>query len=158
MNTQQMLLALLIARCELLEHQAQYDALTGAYNRHALNTINLNSQTLVIAVDVIGLGETNNNYGHHEGDWRLKDVASRLKASVRQSDYVVRFGGDEFVIIVPNCSTTGLACILDRIAEIPSIYYGVNIGCGSINTLVRDAFGKVEEIKRLKKFNQTSTQ
>lgn len=149
MNTQQMLLALLIARCQVLEHQAQHDALTGAYNRHALKSIVFKPQLLVIAIDIIGLGETNNKLGHHEGDKLIKNVATEIKSSIRQSDYLIRFGGDEFLVIAPDCGEHGASAILNRINQIRAIYHEYAIGFDNVDTLVRAAFAKVEMQKNI---------
>jgi len=56
----------------------------------------------VIFIDLDGFKEINDNNGHDAGDHVLKEVAQRLKCSVRQMDTVARLGGDEFLIVLPK--------------------------------------------------------
>ncbi len=58
--------------------------------------------TALVFCDVDNFKGINDRFGHHVGDVVLTEVASRLRASLRSSDFVGRFGGDEFVIVVPN--------------------------------------------------------
>ncbi|MEW6992090.1 GGDEF domain-containing protein [Colwelliaceae bacterium 6441] len=74
----------------------------------------------------------NDTYGHHVGDEILKNFAAALKKSVRDSDSIFRFGGDEFVIIVEDASEQSLLVIEERInlalAE-NSLLTQYNVGC-----------------------------
>jgi diguanylate cyclase (GGDEF)-like protein len=58
--------------------------------------------TALIFCDVDNFKAINDRFGHHIGDAVLTEVASRLSAALRSSDFVGRFGGDEFVVVVPN--------------------------------------------------------
>lgn len=89
-------------------HDARHDQLTGLYNRIALfeelekATIQakVNDTTLgVLFLDLDRFKVINDSMGHDAGDELLRIVGSRLRASVRSSDVVARFGGDEFVVI-----------------------------------------------------------
>ena len=92
-----------------MKYMATHDDLTGLANRVLLkdrlsNAITFHQrQELSIAVlfiDLDGFKNINDNYGHDVGDELLIEVASRLKSCVRESDTVVRFGGDEFVLLL----------------------------------------------------------
>ncbi|NQZ83648.1 MAG: transporter substrate-binding domain-containing protein [Colwellia sp.] len=94
---------------EKMKHMATHDELTGLANRvllkDRLNTsISFHQrQSLKIAVlfiDLDGFKNINDTYGHDVGDELLVQVADKLKTCVRQSDTVVRFGGDEFVLLL----------------------------------------------------------
>ncbi|MFT5759355.1 MAG: diguanylate cyclase (GGDEF)-like protein [Alteromonadaceae bacterium] len=94
---------------EKMKHMATHDELTGLANRvllkDRLNTaINFHQrQSLKIAIlfiDLDGFKNINDTYGHDVGDELLIQVAARLSTCVRQSDTVVRFGGDEFVLLL----------------------------------------------------------
>jgi diguanylate cyclase (GGDEF)-like protein len=92
-----------------MKYMATHDDLTGLANRVLLKD-RLNSaitfhqrQQLSIAVlfiDLDGFKNINDNYGHDVGDELLIEIAVRLKGCVRESDTVVRFGGDEFVLLL----------------------------------------------------------
>jgi diguanylate cyclase (GGDEF)-like protein len=94
-----------------LRFWATHDALTTLPDRAALRTQldavlaeadTLGRRTAVVFCDVDHFKETNDALGHHVGDQVLTEVAARLRASLRGSDVVGRFGGDEFVVVVPN--------------------------------------------------------
>ena len=94
---------------ERIRHLATHDVLTDLPNR-ALGMDRL-SQALALArrnvtmaalvfVDLDGFKEINDTHGHEAGDRVLKEVAGRLSASVRETDTVARFGGDEFLLVL----------------------------------------------------------
>jgi len=88
-----------------LHHQAHFDALTGLPNRHGFADVVARSDrratrySMLALIDLNGFKKVNDRYGHHVGDAVLKEVGERLRSSVRQSDFVCRFGGDEFVVL-----------------------------------------------------------
>ncbi len=87
------------------------DALTGLLNRRSLDFVleretersrRYKTSTSVLLVDIDDFKKINDTYGHLTGDEVLKHCADILKRSVRKIDYVIRFGGDEFVVIMPD--------------------------------------------------------
>jgi diguanylate cyclase (GGDEF)-like protein/PAS domain S-box-containing protein len=93
-----------------IRYQASHDALTGLPNRftviEALERAITRAQgsddaVLVLFLDINGFKAVNDSFGHGGGDQLLRQAASRLRHCVRMSDTVGRFGGDEFVIVVP---------------------------------------------------------
>ena len=92
-----------------LEIQAVHDPLTGVYNRfylyHQLELIEKkgNNQSLAfLMIDVNDLKKINDRYGHQKGDEVLRTVADLLLSVSGSNDSVVRYGGDEFLIIMPG--------------------------------------------------------
>jgi diguanylate cyclase (GGDEF)-like protein len=71
----------------------------------------------ILWVDVDGLKRINDSHGHEAGNVALKVVADILKASVRQTDTVVRYGGDEFVVVLPHTGGADAQTVADRIQE-----------------------------------------
>ena len=100
-----------LASQESLRDLAVRDPLTGLYNRHYFNSIIApeldrsdryeHSLTLMM-IDVDGFRAINNRFGHLKGDEVLKEVAIFLGENVRSSDRVIRYGGDEFLVFMPE--------------------------------------------------------
>lgn len=92
-----------------LFHKATHDSLTGISNRSLFydrlrqklsQASRKREQFGIITLDMDGLKEINDTYGHRAGDAAIKEVALRVKSTLRESDTVSRLGGDEFGIIV----------------------------------------------------------
>lgn len=108
---------------DLLEQRAHLDALTGLGNRHALDdrlradwaSCRRRAAPLALLVaDLDGFKEVNDRLGHPAGDAVLRGVARALRESIRDGDFVGRYGGDEFVIIAPDCDAEGARLLADR--------------------------------------------
>lgn len=106
-----------------LLYQATHDNLTGLYNREAfVNQLKyqLNQrvgETAVFFIDLDGFKQVNDRYGHEMGNQVLKETAERLHAILRKSDFICRYGGDEFVIIVGKDETMDYKKMAERILE-----------------------------------------
>ncbi len=112
---------------ERLQHLAHYDQLTGLPNRilfnerlnYAITQAERNQGLIaVMFLDLDGFKPVNDNLGHAAGDRLLHLVAQRLKHSLRASDTVARFGGDEFTIVLPEIdSIDSVSGIAEKIIE-----------------------------------------
>jgi diguanylate cyclase (GGDEF)-like protein len=94
---------------ELLQEQSYIDQLTGLYNRRFLEETykNLVAQTKrrnsllgILMIDIDFFKQVNDQYGHDVGDRVLKEIADTIKSSVREADIVIRFGGEEIMVIL----------------------------------------------------------
>lgn len=92
-----------------LRYLSEIDVLTGLYNRNSFEEkiCELNHHKYhplgIIMGDVNGLKVLNDTLGHLEGDKLLKNIASVLKTVIKDTGYIFRWGGDEFIILIPNC-------------------------------------------------------
>ena len=94
------------------------DALTGVFNRKYLTELRslLEGKGLaVLMVDVDLFKKVNDMYGHDVGDLVLKAIANVCRSSVRNDDKVIRYGGEEFLIIIPTSDDTLAFKIAERI-------------------------------------------
>ena len=153
---------LLIEREQLIR-KVNTDPLTGLYNRRVLEDIY--TCGIVLMIDVDDFKNINDTLGHPEGDHVIKGVATILQDSFRMTDYVIRWGGDEFLVAFMN---TRLDIILDRIQEIKekiqtqlndevtlSIGIGINRGEETMTELILKA-DKALYISKENGKNQTS--
>jgi diguanylate cyclase (GGDEF)-like protein len=109
-----------------LEHQATHDGLTGVFNRTAI--LDLLERELpraerggtsvgVIMVDADHFKQFNDRYGHATGDAVLRKLSSIMEAGVRPYDFVGRMGGEEFLIVTPECSLEETRVLAERIRK-----------------------------------------
>ncbi len=98
---------------QILERSAQTDPLTGLYNRKFLeifidNTLYngalKNTLCGVMMVDIDFFKLINDNYGHDIGDIAIKTIANTLIDVVTKEDIIIRFGGEEFIVVIENCT------------------------------------------------------
>jgi len=115
----------LVRQLQIAERTARTDALTGLYNlrfmREAMTReiarADRNQSTLsVVFIDVDNFKDFNTQFGHVVGDRVLRDVAALLKKNFRAEDVVTRYGGDEFVVIMPDADTAQAGVAIERLA------------------------------------------
>lgn len=130
------------------------DALTGAFNRRYFDEqlAALPGEYAVGYIDMDKFKDINDTWGHHAGDEALKAAAGAMMSCVRDTDSVVRFGGDEFVIVLRNISKEVFAARMEKIRqsvseftseEFPDMRISVSIGGyhgkGTIDEMVQKA-------------------
>lgn len=110
-----------------LKQLAVHDQLTDVYNRNKMKELvdpktgvvtkftGLNISFLLIDIDFFK--KVNDQFGHEAGDKVLVWLAGILKSAVRESDYVIRWGGEEFLIIMPGCATENAERIAEKLRE-----------------------------------------
>ncbi len=110
-----------------LENAAAIDPLTSCYNRRELNrylehlisdTFRHKSDLSVIMFDIDQFKMVNDCYGHQTGDEVLKKISQVILAEIRKGDYLSRYGGDEFVAVLPHTKTTKAMELAERLRKI----------------------------------------
>ncbi len=127
---------ILQVRAEEFERLALVDSLTGLFNRRvaegrlaseAARSERYGHPLTVISLDLDKFKQINDTYGHPAGDQVLKEFARRLDSATRKSDTAARMGGDEFLILLPECDTSQVQSLLDRLRPMDTEYGGVKI-------------------------------
>jgi len=98
------------------------DGLTGVYNRLFLENklddiFSQHSQKSIVMLDIDFFKKINDTYGHQVGDKVLKELAALLARSIRKNDFVIRYGGEEFLIYLPFTDKKNAYLIVSKIKE-----------------------------------------
>lgn len=109
-----------------LRHLSRHDVLTGVPNRMAANERlhgefmrlkRTGARYTVLMVDVDHFKRINDSHGHEAGDHVLRRVAKTLAASIRASDFLARFGGEEFVLLLPETAPEAALQVAEKIRQ-----------------------------------------
>lgn len=123
-EAQQKIINELRSKLEMVEAEANLDPLTDLFNRRSLeraleeffSLCKYSKMTFsLILIDLDDFKYVNDNYGHHVGDLVLAKVAKVLRTNMRAKDIVGRWGGDEFVVIMPNTDLENAKKVVERI-------------------------------------------
>lgn len=143
---------------EELKHRAEHDGLTNLLNRKEFD-IRLqlllddkrikNETNILVFLDLDNFKNVNDRFGHDAGDKLLLDVARILKDSVRDTDCVARYGGDEFTLLLKRCSVKKAEEISDNILSVikshkifeknKSLGFGASIGIAVISPDIKSS-------------------
>ena len=129
MEADQLIRAMLFAlerhrSLENMRRMSLVDELTGLLNRRGFHSLALqhikiaqrsDRELILFFADLDGLKQINDTFGHTEGDSALKTVASIMKSTLRSSDLIARFGGDEFTILAIDAPQHNIETILARL-------------------------------------------
>ena len=153
-----------------LEEMAHVDSLTGAYNRRyfyeiskkLLSFTKREKKPLSIAmIDIDKFKDVNDTYGHDVGDEVLKVLVNEIKNNIRESDVFVRYGGEEFILLLPNTDlehalviTQKLRTIIESCQKVDGLKFTISIGVAAfidskdnIESLVKKADEALYEAK-----------
>jgi diguanylate cyclase (GGDEF)-like protein len=138
------------------------DPLTGLGNRrhmevvmaHAWAAARRGEPLVVMALDLDGFKEVNDTRGHEAGDEMLCGVAAALRAEARGSDVLVRYGGDEFLVILPGSTVEGAHALVERVRRRLDSAVGISAGIAPYEpehdtpeALIREADRRLYEAK-----------
>ena len=127
-------------RQEEINYLGYHDSLTGLYNRRFFDEevarldVERNLPISIIIGDVNGLKLTNDAFGHAAGDELLKEMAEKLKQACRKDDIVARWGGDEFIILMPKTDEKAAERICNRIrnncakVKMEDVHFSISLG------------------------------
>ena len=127
---------------EELRRLATTDNLTGVYNRMKLEQLltaevlrsrRYNRPLSVILIDVDLFKLVNDTFGHNVGDTVLKTIARILKENIRESDFIGRWGGEEFLIINPETEPEGSRAVAEKLREAVGDYCFEKVGQKTIS-------------------------
>ena len=142
------------AQDQKLKEELYKDPLTGAYNRRYYEEVVRKSigPAGIALMDVDDFKICNDTYGHHAGDVALKTVASAIQSCIRSSDLLIRYGGDEFLLVLPGIPGDFLQTKLEQIctaaqmASVPGYpHFRVSLSIGGTLQSITDP---VENIVR----------
>lgn len=130
-----------------LEQLAYYDSLTGLPNRRLLEIMierelsamkRYGHDSIIMVLDIDNFKYINDTFGHPVGDSILKQLAELLKNNVRSMDTVSRFGGEEFIILMPNTSVEGGYAFAERLRK---MIMEKNFSVGAKTIKITSSFG-----------------
>ncbi|MGH2628318.1 MAG: diguanylate cyclase, partial [Anaerolineales bacterium] len=147
-----------------VRRQATLDGLTGAFNRGFFDAglqdelsraRRLDTSVGLLILDVDMLKKVNDDYGHVAGDQLLRSVVNILRGNLRETDWVARYGGDEFVAVLPGCQPGQLMAVAEglhgAIRETPvrlldgrTLRATISVGGAIFPHVAEDAVGLVE--------------
>lgn len=125
-----------------LEREATTDVLTGAYNRqrfdaemeHALaRHARYGSETALVMIDMDHFKRVNDTYGHDVGDKVLVELTARLAGEMRQPDFLARWGGEEFMVLLPETSPSEAVRLAERLRRRIEVELFPEVGSLSIS-------------------------
>ena len=143
------------ARTEFaLRQQATVDPLTGLPNRRTFmerltEDLSRHERCTVLFCDLDGFKSVNDRWGHSAGDELLAQAGARLASAVRQGDTVSRFGGDEFLVLLPGATPANVDAIIERIQAAFAQAFRLSVGelaLGASIGIAVDAEGSAEAL------------
>jgi diguanylate cyclase (GGDEF)-like protein len=127
---------------ERVRHQAITDKLTGAYNRHYLDdflnievkrSMRYQRPIALLMLDLDHFRLCNERGGHQAGDKALRDVVQLMNMGIRSVDLVVRYGGEEFLMVLPETDAQGAMEVAERIRRLIDKH---NFPCGELTASI----------------------
>ena len=121
---------------DLLRNLAMVDPLTGLYNRRfaeqrlaaeVARSERKGHPLTILTLDLNSFKQINDTYGHPAGDQVLQEFAAHLNKVIRGADLAVRLGGDEFLVLLPECTMPQLQLVLGRLGSLEVDWQGQKI-------------------------------
>jgi diguanylate cyclase (GGDEF)-like protein len=111
--------------------KAYLDPLTRSYNRFLLTHIELTFNDTLVFLDLNDMKIINDTYGHEKGDEALIYLSKTIKKHIRNEDFLIRYGGDEFIVILKNCGVDiAKSKFLEIQKDLNNFEIPLSISCG----------------------------
>lgn len=116
-----------IRQNRLLKNLSQIDSLSGLYNRRfmiqkleeeILKYKRYKTSFSVLLIDIDFFKKINDSYGHDKGDFVIKKISTLMEQNTRNSDITARWGGEEFLILAPNCNLNSALMLANNLKEL----------------------------------------
>lgn len=150
-------------RSEKFQKLSFTDKLTGLYNRTYLEEILTREEmrfqrykrpVAIVMVDINNLKQINDHFGHFKGDMVIKETAKLLRNKCRVSDIVARYGGDEFIIVLPETSKEGAFSLVNSLRKAvrewnlsnSSSHQGLDLNLAFGYACVQDGFSLIDAL------------
>lgn len=142
------LVLMLIKQNASLQKESTIDPLTGLYNRRILDSL-VKLPTIAIMLDIDNFKMINDTFGHDMGDYVISNIGTILRNNFRSSDYVLRLGGDEFLILIIDYKNEEF--ILERCEKVKREIYDMNMVPNhkvtiSVGVAIDNNYNKLDEI------------
>ncbi len=170
-------------RTQQLRELASREPLTGLYNRRYFNevldqqiseAIRYNGELSCVMIDLDDFKQVNDRFGHHTGDDVLLLATATIQSELRAADVAARFGGDEFILLLPHTSSESALVMAERLAEqfdgdlarqMPTVRTAMSFGIGCVRpgepcdaeTLLRSADRDLYRAKAAKRAKATAS-
>ena len=151
-------------RVEEIEKESRLDHLTNVYNRQHIDKLleieyeesNINKWPLSVAfIDIDDFKSVNDTYGHLAGDEVLKSISSFFSKNIRQTDVLARYGGDEFILMLPGSTSDIAKSLLERLLslmkneldlDVKDEKFSVSVSIGLATHLGMNGFDKLKDV------------
>ena len=152
----------LLATQQALQIQATHDGLTGLWNRRAIMELldqelgrcfRILTPLAIIMADLDHFKQINDTYGHMAGDDVLCEVSQRIGPNLRNYDAVGRYGGEEFLVVLPGCSSPDALRIAERIRESIATF-PIETSAGNIPVTMSLGLAVTDEAKEIDRESQ----
>ncbi len=125
----------LMRLCKKMEKYSVTDEMTQTYNRSYYESgkykENLQYPVVAVMIDINHLKFYNDNFGHKEGDILIKTIVNNIQSHLRETDQLIRFGGDEFLLLLQECDERKGEQIVKRIRQVEEKIQLQNISIGA---------------------------
>ncbi|WP_232567653.1 GGDEF domain-containing protein [Photobacterium iliopiscarium] len=135
------------------------DTLTGCYQKSYLKSTYASAYQTLVFIDLDGFKLINDVHGHNKGDEVLRDFAQSIQKMLRERDVIVRFGGDEFVLLLDSSSLSGvrqrIEIIRDKIEDyflLKQLYLSFSYGIVTVGNCIENALNKADEAMYKQKY------
>lgn len=141
-----------------IERMATFDALTGVFARGVLMEMidaeyerykRYHTPFSLVMLDIDHFKKVNDTYGHHTGDVVLAGVTSIMKTSIRKSDVLGRYGGEEFIVVLPETRKAGAVTVAEKLRQQIAAHDFDRVGTVTVSCGVAEMSDKAQSVEEI---------